>query len=129
MFLSYFAPSIHCKYDFIPLTSRPWAPTWKLRTGHIILSDVPSKTEHRILYISKSTTRTEPTPFPLIRHAPHTNPLGPGRKRQNANSACYNLNWCPFYCSNPANLSIWPVCCLHPVTYSNEPACDWLTYI
>ena len=30
-----FAPSTPFKYDFIPLTSRQWVSTWKLRTGHI----------------------------------------------------------------------------------------------
>ena len=49
-FCHIFAPSIHCEYDFIPFTSPQWASTWILRTGHITLSAVPSKTEHRILY-------------------------------------------------------------------------------
>ena len=57
------APSNHCKYYFIPFTSRQWAigngqwsmgngqwaSTWMLRTGHMTLSPVPSKTEHRIM--------------------------------------------------------------------------------
>ena len=30
--------------------SRQWVSTWTLRTGHMALSTVPSKTEHRILY-------------------------------------------------------------------------------
>lgn len=58
-----------------------------------------------------------------------SNTRGKRRKRQNASSPCYNLNWCPSYCSNSANLEYWPVCCLHPVTYKDMPACDWLTYI
>ena len=50
VFVIYFAPSTHCKYDFIPFTQLQWASTWKLRICHITLSAVPSKTEHRILY-------------------------------------------------------------------------------
>ena len=49
-FCHIFAPSTHCKYDFILFTSHQWVSNWKLRTGHITLSVVPSKTEHRILY-------------------------------------------------------------------------------
>ena len=49
-FCHIFTISIHYKYDFIPLTSRQLVSTWKLRTGHITLSAVPSKTKHSILY-------------------------------------------------------------------------------
>ena len=55
---SYLSHSTHCKYDFIPFTSPQWVSTWKVRTGHITLSDVPSKTEHRILYGSYITRQT-----------------------------------------------------------------------
>ena len=50
VFVIYFAPSTHCKYDFIPFTQLQWSSTWKLKICHITLSAVPSKTEHRILY-------------------------------------------------------------------------------
>ena len=53
VFVIYFAPSTHCKYDFIPCTSHQWASTWKLRICHITLCVVPSKTEDRILYVEK----------------------------------------------------------------------------
>ena len=56
VFVIYFAPSTHCKYDFIPFTQLQWASTWKLRICHITLSAVPSKTEHRILYDSVGWT-------------------------------------------------------------------------
>ena len=49
-FVIYFAPSTHCKHDFIPFTQLQWTSTWKLKICHITLSDVPSNTEHRILY-------------------------------------------------------------------------------
>ena len=54
VFVIYFAPSTHCKYDFIPFTQLQWASTWKLKICHITLSAVPSKTEHRILYVFDS---------------------------------------------------------------------------
>ena len=53
-----FAPSRNFKYDFIPFTSCQWASTWKLRTGHITLSAVPSKTEQRILCAPPPKTHT-----------------------------------------------------------------------
>ena len=58
-----FAPFTHCKYDFIPFTSHQWVSTWKLITGHITLSDVPSKTEHRILYAMKYYGDDSQRPF------------------------------------------------------------------
>ena len=50
-FCHIFAPSIHCKYDFIPFTCRQWLSTWNLRTCHITLTAVLSKTEYSILYV------------------------------------------------------------------------------
>ena len=53
VFVIYFAPSTHSKYDFIPFTSHQWALTWKPRICHITLSTVKlsgSKTEQGILY-------------------------------------------------------------------------------
>ena len=35
---------------FIPFTSCQWTSTWMVRTGHITMSAVPSKTRHRSLY-------------------------------------------------------------------------------
>ena len=42
-FCHIFAPSTHCKCEFIPLTSHQWVSTWNPRAGHITLSVVPSK--------------------------------------------------------------------------------------
>ena len=42
--------SLLCKYEFIPFTSPQSLSTWNLRTGHIALTAVLSKTEYRILY-------------------------------------------------------------------------------
>ena len=45
-----FALSTHCNSDFIPFTCCQWPLTLKLRKGHITLSPVPCKIEHRFLY-------------------------------------------------------------------------------
>ena len=50
-FVILFALSTHCKYDFIHFTCCQWTSTWMVRICHIALTDVPSKTEHRILYV------------------------------------------------------------------------------
>ena len=36
--------------DFIPFTCRQWLSTWNLRTCHVALTAVFSKTKYRILY-------------------------------------------------------------------------------
>ena len=51
LFLSYCFHSPHCKYDFIHFIYCQWKSTWMIITGHITLSAVPSKTEHRIMCV------------------------------------------------------------------------------
>ena len=51
IFVTLFALSTHCKYDFIHFTFPQWMSTWMFRICHIALTAVLSKTEHRILYI------------------------------------------------------------------------------
>ena len=47
--------STHCKYDFIPFTSRHSPSTWTLKTGHIALTAALSKTERSILHVECCT--------------------------------------------------------------------------